>query len=276
MNLLYKSFGIKIKAVDESKYRIKAVFSNPMEDRHGEIIDQSGWKLEEFLLNPVVLFAHNQWEPAIGKVLNLGIVNGNLEGEIEFAAEEYPFAKVIFNLYKSGFMRAISVGFSNNIFEFNEETEEMILKENTLYEVSTVNVPANAMALAKSAGVDIEPLEKEMKEVAQRRKEHAGKYKAQSTDIDLLSKKSKEDLIKAKEAIDVLLKLDDKAEKKTADEIEDKKELEKISADIAKALETKVETPVGKGGGLRARDINKTVRKLLKKKQQAKKLNLKK
>ena len=79
MKLLYKSFAIKIKAVDEAKYRIKAIFSTPMEDRHGEVIDQTGWKLDEFLKNPVVLFAHNQFEPAIAKVISLGINDGNLE-----------------------------------------------------------------------------------------------------------------------------------------------------------------------------------------------------
>lgn len=160
MKLIYKDFAINIKAVGESKNTIRAVFSTPIEDRHGEIVDQSGWVLNEFLKNPVVLFGHDHFQPAIGKVNDIGIVDGNLEGTIEFAVEEYDFAKTIYNLYVGGFMRAISVGYMN--IEQDVQNDVVVHRKNILYEVSCVNVPANALALAKSKGIDVSSVEKMM------------------------------------------------------------------------------------------------------------------
>lgn len=160
MKTKYASLNLTIKTVDAALYQIRAVFSTPMEDRHGEIVDQRGWKLNEFLLNPVVLWAHDDLQPAIGKVVDIAFVDGNLEGTIQFAAAEYDFAKTIYNLYAGGYVRAISVGFMNDKWQFDEANDQIILLENTLYEVSCVNIPANALALAKSKGLDVSALEK--------------------------------------------------------------------------------------------------------------------
>jgi HK97 family phage prohead protease len=158
----YTTLNVKVKEVDAENFRIRAVFSTPDVDRHGEIVKQEGWKLDNFLKNPVVLWAHDMYAPAIGKVVEIGINGGNLEGMIQFAAKEYDFAATIFKLYAGEYVRAISVGFSNLKWEYSEVEDQLTLLENELYEVSCVNVPANALALAKSKGVDISPLEKRM------------------------------------------------------------------------------------------------------------------
>lgn len=162
--MLKKIFSTKIKEVDEKENSIRFVFSTGDEDRHGEIVDQKGWDVSEYLRNPVVLFAHDHYQPAIGQTTELGYnEDGNLEGVIKFAVEEYEFAKTLFQLYKGKFMRAVSAGFRNNRYEVDEENDRLVLKENTLFEMSMVNVPANSMALAKSAGIDTSALEKVMK-----------------------------------------------------------------------------------------------------------------
>jgi len=56
-------------------------------------------------------------------------------------------------------MRAFSVGFENKVVEFDQENDTIILKENELYEISCVNVPANAMALAKTKGINTQSIE---------------------------------------------------------------------------------------------------------------------
>jgi HK97 family phage prohead protease len=162
--MLQKLLNSKIKEVNEEENSIKFVFSTNEEDRHGEVVDQAGWNLKEFLKNPVVLFAHDHYQPAIGQVVNIGYENGQLEGEIKFAVDEYPFAKTIYQLYKGNFMRAVSAGFRNDKYEVDEENDRIVLKENTLYEMSVVNVPANTMALAKGIGIDTTPLEKMIKD----------------------------------------------------------------------------------------------------------------
>lgn len=161
MNLIKKTLLFKANVVDDTNYIIRGIFSSGIEDRQSEVVDQNGWKLEEYMTNPVVLFAHDHHQPAIGKCVELGKdAMGNLQGAIQFAANEYDFAKTIFNLYKSGFMRAFSVGFMNDKYEIDQANDRVVLRENTLYEISCVNVPANAMALASSKGIDMAPLER--------------------------------------------------------------------------------------------------------------------
>jgi len=151
-----KSIYFQLKGVDEANRIIEGVFSTPAEDRHGEIVDQAGWNLKEYLLNPVILFGHDHDRPSIGKAIELSVTPAGLEGKIQFA--ETAFALDIFSLYKGGYMSAFSCGFRNETYEYNTETDEIILRENTLYEISCVNVPANAYALAKSKGLELKEL----------------------------------------------------------------------------------------------------------------------
>lgn len=153
-----KQLEFQIKDFDADKYTIRAIISSGQPDRQGDMIDQTSWNLDEYKKNPVVLWAHDHWQPAIGKALEIFTnENGMLEAVIQFAVEEYEFAKTIYNLYAGGFMRAFSVGFIS-------KTQDVIngitvLKDNVLYEFSAVNVGADALALAKSKGIDISPLE---------------------------------------------------------------------------------------------------------------------
>lgn len=171
----YKNFGVSIKGIDEKNYTIDAVFSTPDIDRSGEVVEQKSIILDEYLTNPVILFAHDHWQPAVAKTLSIGInEEGNLAGKIQFAVEEYPFAKILFNLYKGGYMRAFSIGFRSNEQEEKEEggSHIIILKNNVIYEISAVNVGANARALAKSLmseaqgkGFDTAPIREFMTEI---------------------------------------------------------------------------------------------------------------
>lgn len=157
--LKYKNLDFQLMEVDEQEYTIKGIFSTGTEDRHGEIVDQKGWDLASFLRNPVVLFAHDHYQPAIGKVVSIGLnMQDQLEGVIKFAVEEYEFAKTIFLLYKNGYMRAFSAGFRNLQLDQRDDGV-VILVKNELFEISAVNVPANALALAKSIGIDTKALE---------------------------------------------------------------------------------------------------------------------
>lgn len=245
--LMRKNLFFQVKEIDEEKYTIRGVFSTGGEDRHGEIIDQTGWELKDYMENPVILFAHDQWTPAIGKAVELEMDgNGNLAGLIKFAVEESELAKTIFNLYKGGFMRAFSVGFMNDKYEVDEDKDMVILKENTLYEISCVNVGANAGALAHSKGIDITPIKRALKESMKKaRKKNVGK-KIKKSGIELSDK--------------------------TIGKISDNlcKQLQKvIRTDNAGQRPKKVETPAGEGGVKRfasVKQINKVIRQLLKEK----------
>jgi hypothetical protein len=157
--MIKKQVGFKINESNEEEYTIRAVISSGLPDRQGEIIDQSSWNLDEYKKNPVVLWAHDHFQPAIGKSVDIFInAEGMLEAIIKFAVEESDFAKTIYKLYAGGFMRAFSVGFTSKTQEI--VNDNVILKDNVLYEFSAVNVGADALALAKSKGIDISCFEK--------------------------------------------------------------------------------------------------------------------
>ena len=180
MKHIIKTFHFKAAtplAGDDENFIIRGKFSTADVDRYGEIVDQSGWKLDEFKLNPVILFAHDHMTPAIGKAIEIAVdSDGDLAGAIQFAVKEDTsgLSETIYNLFKGGYMRAFSVGFMNDVMEYDQASDQVTLKINTLLEISACNVPANAFALAEQKGLNMKALEqglrgyfrkKEMKEI---------------------------------------------------------------------------------------------------------------
>lgn len=154
MKTLYQIAHIKSQTANKENYTLEAIFSTDDEDRHGDIVRQD-WELKSFKKNPVILNSHNYYDAldVIGRAEKIKVVDGKLEGTIKFAVEENPKAKIIFDLYAGGFLNAFSVGFIPR--EWSDKGE--ILKSELL-EVSAVSVPANAMALAKAKGIEVNKL----------------------------------------------------------------------------------------------------------------------
>lgn len=195
--LKQKELIIKLSEVDRENGIISATFSNALQDRHGEIVDQNSWILTEYLLNPVLLFGHDHYQPAIGRVENLKLdENGNLSGNVRFAIKEYDFANTIFNLYAGGFMSAFSVGFESLEPTYDASVDTVVLKQNVLYEISAVNVPANALALAKAKGIETQPVEMYLQkklDYMEKQKDNLEKLKAQmEKEGRVLSKKNRQ------------------------------------------------------------------------------------
>ncbi|MEA3464288.1 MAG: HK97 family phage prohead protease, partial [Patescibacteria group bacterium] len=151
---LYKILGIINKKIDEAKFTLEAIFSTEDEDRHGDVIKQN-WNLKDFKKNPVIINSHNYYDAAevIGRAEKISIKDGQLQGKIKFAVNENPRARVIFDLYANGFLNAFSVGFIPKEFD-----DKGIILKSELLEISAVSVPANAMALAKAKGIDVNKL----------------------------------------------------------------------------------------------------------------------
>lgn len=133
-----------------------AIASTPVVDRYGDTIDQEGWDLDNFLKNPVIPWAHDYWQPPVGRVVEIGI---NEQGNLQFKYQAppkgiYPFADTIWELYRNQFMFAFSVGFSSSDAEGNWESGYQF-KACELLEISAVVVPANpqAVALALDKGI---------------------------------------------------------------------------------------------------------------------------
>lgn len=149
MALKYAPQLLKVKAVDRENYKIRFVFSTAALDRYDEIVDQSGWKLDNYLKNPVVLWGHDMSKFPIGRTENMSN-QGQLEGDVIFAYNENPDAATAFELCAGGFLNAGSVGFQNLKWMYDEVSDVLTFLENELFEFSIVNVPANPEALTKA------------------------------------------------------------------------------------------------------------------------------
>ena len=147
---------------DEDKDRaITFVLSTDDVDRHGDIISADGWTLDSYRANPVLLWAHDYRQPAIGRAAKMWTEPHRLLANMEFAPTE--FAQEIASLYRTGFQWGVSVGFKPIRYEErrDEKTGAFLglrFLEQELLEVSAVPVPANRSALRRSGQPDLSAL----------------------------------------------------------------------------------------------------------------------
>lgn len=127
-------------------------------DRDFERIDPSGWKLEKYVQNPVILWSHDYYIPAIGYAENVK-TETVLEGDVFFNSREYDeFGWSIGERVKNGSLRCGSVGFMVDEVEFldGENREcDLIYRKQELLEFSICCVPANPFARAGEKTADV-------------------------------------------------------------------------------------------------------------------------
>lgn len=141
-----------VEKADENSIRV-AIASRETEDRDGDVLKISDWDLKNFKRNPVLLDMHladNSSTSVIGRVDRIWIDNRDLKFTPVFAVDENPRAKIIYDLYRGGYLRAFSVGFR----PFKSKSGEV---KNELLEISAVPVPANQDALVEMKKYDITP-----------------------------------------------------------------------------------------------------------------------
>lgn len=139
--------------------KLSFVITTSAKDRDNDTINPLGWKLDNYLKNPVVLWAHSYESPAVARTEKIWIEDNSVKAIAEFTPQEvYPFGYTLYLLYREGFMKAVSVGFIPLSWEVREDGFDYIEQE--LLEYSLVPVPSNpeALLIAKRKGIDIKPL----------------------------------------------------------------------------------------------------------------------
>lgn len=186
---LIRSRQLRMRAIDEAKRTATFVATTeaPCATWMGpEVVRMSGLNLDRFLANPVILDAHNRDEACcvIGRAISLrkdmvavgataspdasaatpgaSATGGarmipGLICEIEFAESEEALA--IWDLVRTGFLRAVSIGFMPLKYMELEPGQTdgqgdsvltgpgVVIVESELYEISLVPVPADPYAL---------------------------------------------------------------------------------------------------------------------------------
>lgn len=160
MENVVKRFGM-VKQLDAADHTFEFVGNTGGLDRSGETIAVDGWQLENWLKNPVILWSHKDWELPVAKGLDarkdaeLGLV---IKGQ--WASEHYDFAGVVEAMYGDSFLNGFSVCFQPKAWEdFADGTDDRKAghyrhySEQELLEVSVLNIPCDADALALRKGL---------------------------------------------------------------------------------------------------------------------------
>ena len=130
---------------DPAALVIRSVISTSEPDRAGDVVVPSGMRnLDEFMRNPVVLWAHQRTLPPVGVCRRLEIQGDRIVAETQFA-KGVPFAEDVFRLYEQGILRAWSIGFEP--VRVTPQRRGLRYDEWNLLEYSAVPVPENPRAL---------------------------------------------------------------------------------------------------------------------------------
>lgn len=159
-----RNIKAEIRAKSEGSRTVTFVASTYDKDRHGTILNQKNWDLDNFNANPIIGYQHNVYGDDMCNPPNpddqLGFGRAYIEGDellidITFEpAEINPLAEKIFKKIQFGSLNAVSVGFmplKNEKGNHGEQREDgFYFYGQELLEVSVVNIPSNPKALKKS------------------------------------------------------------------------------------------------------------------------------
>lgn len=176
MNKICKVFNFEVKQIGLEEDRMLGFTgSTESEDRDGDIIEAYGWDLTDYINNPVIMGFHEYDKFPYAKSTKTYIDYQSKElkfevkfptiseltsfpGNAEMIAEHAKNVDMAYNMYKNGYMRAVSVGFIGKEAEPIQDEKGNYkgrrYKKQSLLELSLVPVPSNPTALmeARSKG----------------------------------------------------------------------------------------------------------------------------
>ena len=160
---------------------LEFIASTETPDRSNDVVDVAGWVLDNYIggtkgSNPVFAWSHDYSVPAIGKTISAVkdlrakalVIRvkfptiAELCSDPSHPSEHALFVDTVYNLYKSGTMSAVSVGFRGLKYKTRDDAGVQDKPEwmrgvhflsQELLEVSAVVVPANQEALIQARGI---------------------------------------------------------------------------------------------------------------------------
>lgn len=158
---------VRIPGTNLDKRVIRFTLSTEKMDRQGDTVKASGWKLDEYAKNGVVLWSHQNVMLPVAKSVGIGVQGKRLVMAAQYA--EHQLAEDVFQLYAGDFLRSYSPGFQPLKWKVRESPAGFDFEEQQLLEASCCNVPANPEALVMQASQGL--LSKEVAETLDLRKE---------------------------------------------------------------------------------------------------------
>lgn len=126
---------------------IRFVASTETVARDGLVVEQAGWRLDNYMRNPVFLWAHDYGGAhlPIGRAVPM-VQDGKLVADVTFDQDD-PFAREVEGKYRRGFLHAVSVGFNPIKIVGGGAGAAPRSVETELLDISAVPVPGDPLAL---------------------------------------------------------------------------------------------------------------------------------
>lgn len=138
--------------VDQAAGIYEATITTIDLDRQGEIVVPTGMKADNYMANPVVLWAHDYSMPPVAKALSLKVTPTGVVSQFQFPPRgQSPRADEIHDLWDGGYINTVSIGLL--VLAMDENAAVPTITSWELLEYSLVPVPANANALRR--GLDL-------------------------------------------------------------------------------------------------------------------------
>ena len=158
----FASIKSAVQDIREGERAVVFRISDATIDRDNEVLLPQGAQLAEYRKNSVVLWAHSWADPPIAKAQWTKYDAGAKALISKAIFAETPFSDEIFQLYKGGFLKGVSVGFDSMDCERRAPTAaeikanpdwatvRSVVTKWPLLEYSCVPIPANPNALAEA------------------------------------------------------------------------------------------------------------------------------
>lgn len=155
MEMIRKEFSVVSKAIDIEAGIFEATITTEAVDRGGDVVVAAGAKIDAYLKNPVVMWAHDYSQPPVAKTTSLKVIPGNgIQAQFQFpewgVSEQ---ADLVRRLWAGGFLNATSIGFIPLASEDRKDADAggwsipQVYNEWEMLEFSIVPIPANQEAL---------------------------------------------------------------------------------------------------------------------------------
>ena len=140
--------GVQTRKHEDGTHEITIAANNIARDNLD--LDIDSLKLDNYLRNPVVLWAHDMSRPPIGRAIAVTKADGKLTARFEFA-KGVRFAEEIESLWNQGILRAASIRWDGGDVSFPDTGPLMRFTGSELIEWSIVPVGSDPDALRSAA-----------------------------------------------------------------------------------------------------------------------------
>jgi phage head maturation protease len=109
--VIVKTYTAANRALDAEAGIFEALITTETPDRSQDVIVAGGGRFENYLRNPVVLWAHRYGEPPIGRALGVSPVPRGVSARFQFAPPGISErADEVHALWQAGFLNTVSIG----------------------------------------------------------------------------------------------------------------------------------------------------------------------